>query len=237
MRAYVLAGGFGSRLRARLGDRPKILAPFRGRPFLETQVEWLASAGVDEVVLCLGVAAEPVLAHLRSRPPSEVRLTAVREPEPLGTGGAVAYAAAGEREPFLVVNGDTLAPFSLEALWDCHRERAALVTLACFHVADASAKGRVEIGEDGLVTAFREKAEGGDAWISGGIYACEPVLVVRIPRGRLVSLETEVFPGLLSAGGRIAAWRATGPVYDIGTPGGLDEAEASWVADSTGSRP
>lgn len=236
VRAFVLAGGFGSRLRARLGDRPKILAPFRGRPFLETQLEWLASAGVDDVVLCLGVAADAVLAHVQTRPVSGPRLTAVREREPLGTGGAVAFAAAGETAPFLVVNGDTLAPFSLDALWACHAEHAAVVTLACFHVPDASAKGRVEIGADGFVTSFREKSGGGGAWISGGIYACEPALVAQVPRGRAVSLETEVFPSLVAAGVPVAAWRAAGRIYDIGTPAGLDEAAEAWTA-STGSRP
>jgi len=237
VRAFVLAGGYGSRLSSRLGGQPKILAPFRGRPFLETQVEWLAAAGVDDVVLCLGVAADPVLAHLRSRPPSDVRVTAVREPEPLGTGGAVAFAAAGESQPFLVVNGDTLAAFSLDALWDCHAERAAMVTLVCYRISDASAKGRVEIGDDGLVTAFREKSGGGGAWVSGGIYACEPSLPARIPRGRRVSLETEVFPSLVAAGERVAAWHADGRLYDIGTPAGLDEAEEAWATDSPRSRP
>ena len=234
MRAYVLAGGYGSRLRSRIGDRPKILAPFRGRPFLETQVEWLATAGVEEIVLCLGIAAEPVLEHLGTRAAGAgPRLRAVREAEPLGTGGAVAFAASGETERFLVVNGDTLAHFSLGHLWEWHEAREATVTLACYRVADVSAKGSVEIDDAGLVTAFREKAASGSGWISGGVYACEPAVLEHLPATRPLSLETEVFPALLRAGRRVAAWPAEGRIFDIGTPAGLDEAEEAWTADAT----
>lgn len=224
MRAYVLSGGLGTRLRARLGDRPKALVPFGGRPFLEAQIEWLESLGVRDVVLCLGVGAEPVREHLERRPASAARVRAVVEPEPLGTGGAIAFAAAPETEPFLVVNGDTLAELELDALWGRHREAAALVTIACYRVADASGSGRVAIGPCGLVEGFREKAGAGEAWVSGGIYACEPRLLALLPRGRPASLEREVLPALLSAGERVAAWPAPGRFYDVGTPGGLDEA-------------
>lgn len=224
MRAYVLSGGLGTRLAERVGDLPKILAPFGGRPFLEAQIAWLESLGVTEIVLCLGVGADAVRRHLSARTPGAAAVRAVAEPEPLGTGGAIAHAAAGESAPFLVVNGDTLAELDLAALWAAHCAAPVLVTLACYRVSDASARGRVELDERGLVRGFREKAGGGEAWVSGGVYACEPGLVARIPRGRAVSLEREVLPALLAAGEPVAAWRAPGRFYDIGTPEGLDEA-------------
>ena len=94
MRAYVLSGGLGTRLRDRLGDRPKALAPFGDRPFLEAQIEWLTSLGAREIVLCLGEGASQVLAHLEARPGGRGTVRAVIEPAPLGTGGAVALASA-----------------------------------------------------------------------------------------------------------------------------------------------
>lgn len=224
MRAYVLSGGLGSRLSGRLGDLPKALAPFGGRPFLEAQIEWLESLRVEEIVLCLGIGAAAVRRHLEARAGGAARVRAVVEPSPLGTAGALAFAAAGESDPFLAVNGDTLAELDVEALWKVHRAARALVTLACYRVEDTSQRGWVEVDERSRVTAFREKAGRGAGWVSGGVYACQPELVARVPRGRPASLEREVLPALLEAGEPVAAWRAPGRFHDIGTPEGLDHA-------------
>jgi len=95
-RAYVLAGGMGTRLQGRIGNLPKALAPFAGRPFLDVQLEWLATGGVADVVLALGVGAAAVIEHLRARPASALpRVAWSVEPAPLGTGGALA--AGGTR--------------------------------------------------------------------------------------------------------------------------------------------
>jgi NDP-sugar pyrophosphorylase family protein len=231
VRAYVLAGGLGTRLRDRLGALPKVLAPFGERPFLDTQLEWLAECGVNEVTLALGVRSEPVIDRVRVR--SAEALPIVRwtvDPVPLGTGGALAYAAREEARTFLVVNGDTLAELDLVALLELHQKRGALVTLATYRVSDAKARGTVEMESDGRVTAFREKEKSGEAWVSGGIYFCEPAILGMIPRGKPSGLETDLFPKIVAEGLPLYALRSSGKLYDIGTPAGLDQAQREWPA-------
>jgi mannose-1-phosphate guanylyltransferase len=231
VRAYVLAGGLGTRLRDRLGALPKVLAPFGERPFLETQLEWLAEGGVNEVVLALGVRSDPVIDRVRVRGAEALPVVSwTVDPVPLGTGGAVAYSARDETRTFLVVNGDTLAEIDLVALLEQHKKRGALATLATYRVSDAKARGTVETGPDGRVTAFREKEKGGEAWVSGGIYFCEAALVSMIPRGKPSSLETDVFPQLVAEGLPLYALRCPGKLFDIGTPAGLDQAMREWPA-------
>jgi NDP-sugar pyrophosphorylase family protein len=234
VRAVVLSGGLGTRLQELLGNVPKAIAPFRGGPFLETQIEWLESLGVDEIRLALGAGATSVVESLAGRPEGAARLSWVVESTPLGTGGALRFAAAEENDTYLAVNGDTLAELDLAAMRALHRQSDAVVTLACYHVEDAGARGRVEIGDGGRVSGFQEKAGGGEAWVSGGVYLCEPALVAGIPEDRPCSLEREVFPLLLERGERISALECGGRFFDIGTPEGLEEAALGWRPTRTG---
>jgi NDP-sugar pyrophosphorylase family protein len=228
LRAYVLAGGLGTRLRSRIGAQPKALAPFGERPFLDVQLDWLAALGIGEVVLALGVRANPVIERIRVRGADALpRVSWTVDPLPLGTGGALALAARKETHTFLAVNGDTLAPLDLHALVTAHRDSGGPVTIACYKVGDAAARGRVRL-DGSRVVAFEEKAGGGEAWVSGGLYVCEPSLLERIPANKPSSLEREIFPALLAAGETIAGYRAPGKLFDIGTPEGLDEAIREW---------
>jgi len=231
VRAYVLAGGLGTRLRDRVGALPKVLAPFGERPFLDVQLEWLAECGVNEVTLALGVRAEPVIERVRVR--GSEQLPIVRwtvDPFPLGTGGALAHSARDEKRTFLVVNGDTLAEVDLVALLEQHQRRGAIATLAAYRVPNAEARGTIEMENDGRVTAFREKEKTGEAWVSGGIYFCEPALLELVPKDKPSGLETEVFPRAVAEGLPLYALRAGGKLFDIGTPGGLDQAQREWPA-------
>ena len=112
-----------------------------------------------------------------------------------------------------------------------HRDLEAEATLAAYPVDDAAARGTVEFGPEGRLTAFREKADEGPGWVSGGIYALEPRAFDGIaPGGAAVSLERDVFPGLLARGRTVAAWRGGGHFWDMGTPEGLARAEAALAA-------
>ena len=225
MRAFVLAGGLGTRLKPRFGDVPKALAPLKGRPFITHQLEWLARHGVRDVVLCLGLGAEQVRRELGEGAAHGVRLTYSIEERPLGTGGALRLAAALVDRPSLVMNGDTLVsldPWELErARW----ESGATGALALYEVADAASRGRVELDETGRITRFVEKdeAHSGPAWVSGGLYAFAPALWRRLPEGPS-SLERDTLP-VLAAEGRLQGFRAHGEFFDIGTPEEWERAE------------
>jgi NDP-sugar pyrophosphorylase family protein len=225
VRAFVLAGGLGTRLRSRFGDLPKGLAPLGGRPFLARQLEWLRDGGVRDVVMCAGHGAERLRAELGEGESLEVALSWSIEPEPLGTGGALRHAARFVDGPVLVVNGDTLPecdPWSLERdRW----ENGALGAIALFQVQDARSRGRVEVDGEGLVLRFVEKdpAFDGPAWVNGGLYAFEPARWRKLPLGAS-SLERDVLPPLAAAG-RIRGYQSAGSFYDIGTPEEWERAE------------
>jgi NDP-sugar pyrophosphorylase family protein len=239
MTAFVLVGGLGTRLVALHPDKPKVLVPVAGRPFLDHVLDGLAVQGVDDVVLCAGQMGHLVEEYRQRRPAgAHPRVRLVREDKPLGTAGALAYArreVSHADETFLAINGDTWAEFDAAAMLALHRQVDADATLACYRVDDAAARGTIEAGDDGRLTAFREKADTGAAWVSGGVYALEPRALDGVPADRPTSLEVDVFPALLSRGHTLAAWKAKGAFWDMGTPEGLARVESAFAARGSGA--
>jgi mannose-1-phosphate guanylyltransferase len=217
--AVVLVGGEGTRLRPLTYETPKAMLPIANRPFLEHQVEHLRRHGIDRIVLACGYRPDAIRAHFGDR------LEYAVEPEPLGTGGAIAFAAARVRETFVVTNGDVLTDLDLTALIAFHGERSARMTLALHPVDDPSRYGVVVTDPAGAVTAFVEKPAPGTVdsnTINAGTYVVEPDVLDLIPPGRPVSVEYDVFPRLVGAGLRARSF--TGYWCDIGTPASYLEA-------------
>ena len=236
----VLAGGLGTRLRSVVADRPKVLALVGGQPFLDILVAQLHHHGVRRIGLLLGHLSEQVQAHvdnvLRVRFPDVEFATSV-EPGPLGTAGALRY-AAGRILPHaiagsvMLMNGDTFVEFDPAAVLATHRATGAAVTMAIQHVPDVSRFGAVDVDATGRVLAFREKqARTGEGWINAGVYAFAPTLLERIAPDRAVSLEGEIFPGLLAEGAHVHSAPQRGHFVDFGTPESYAEFE-SYVAGS-----
>lgn len=224
MKAFVLAGGLGTRLKPRFGDLPKPLAPIGGRPFLVRQLEWLAGHGVRRAVMLAGHGADALRAELGATA-AGVALEWSVEDEPLGTGGALRHATRFVEGSALVVNGDTLAEGDPWALERDRWETGALGAVALYHVPDASARGRVEVDEDGRIARFVEKDDrwSGAAWVNGGVYAFLPALWRELPEGAS-SLERDVLPKL-AARGRLLGRKCAGRFWDIGTPEDWERAE------------
>jgi mannose-1-phosphate guanylyltransferase len=191
------------------------MLPIANRPFLEHQVEHLRSHGVDRIVLACGYKPDAIRAHFGAE------LEYVVEPEPLGTGGAIAYAAreAAISETFVACNGDVLTDLDLTALVAFHRVRRARMTIALHPVDDPSRYGVVATDADGAVTAFIEKPPPGSTpvrTINAGTYVTEPDVLDLIPPGGSVSVEYDVFPRIVGAG--LYALADEGAWRDIGTP-------------------
>ncbi len=224
MKAFILAGGLGTRLRPQFGDLPKALAPIGGRPFLVHQLEWLAARGLRRAVILAGVGAERLREALGDWS-GGVALEWSVEPEPLGTGGALALATPFVEGPVLLLNGDTLAevdPWWLErARW----EHGALGAVALFRVEEAASRGRVESRDDGRIARFVEKDPSfrGPAWVNGGAYVFSPRLWRLLPKGAF-SLERDVLPGLAERG-ELHGLESPGRFWDIGTPDDWARAE------------
>lgn len=236
MRAIVLVGGFGTRLRPLTLQRPKQMLPVLDRPMIEWVAEWLARCGVSDIVLSLGYRPEAFTDAYPDGRCAGVTLHYAVEPEPLDTAGAIRFAAetAGldaAGETFLVVNGDVLTDLDIGRLLAVHRARGAEATIALTPVEDPSRYGVVPIDEESRVLAFIEKPDRDKApsnWINAGTYVLEPSLLGRIATGRKVSIEREVFPAVV-ADGALYAVQSDAWWIDAGTPASYLQAQLELV--------
>jgi mannose-1-phosphate guanylyltransferase len=222
VRAVILVGGFGTRLRPLTLTRPKQMLPVVHSTMIERVVESLGRQGVTEVVLSLGYRQDVFVEAFPDGTCAGVRLVYAVEPEPLDTAGAIGFAAryAGVDETFVVLNGDVLTDIPLAGLLERHAASGAEGTIALTPVDDPSRYGVVPTEPDGRVLGFVEKPPRDEAptnWINAGMYVLEPSVLDRIPGGRKVSVERETFPQLVEAG---ALYAVQSDAYwvDAGTP-------------------
>jgi len=237
VKAVVLVGGEGTRLRPLTNTCPKPLLPIANQPFLERQLAWLEHHGVDEVVLSLGYLPDAFAARFPDGSFRSLKLRYAVEPEPLGTAGAIRFAAQDLHDRIVVCNGDVLTTLDLGALVSFHRARGARATIALTEVSDPSPFGVVPTRDDGAVVAFVEKPAPGRApsnWINAGIYVLEPDVLARIPPGRPVSIERETFPQMLEGRGQLYAQGSAAYWIDIGTPASFVEANLDVVRERLG---
>jgi mannose-1-phosphate guanylyltransferase len=222
VRAVVLVGGFGTRLRPLTATIPKQMLPIVDRPMIEHVLDALSHHGVEDAILSLGYRPDAFIAAYPDDVCAGVRLHYAVESEPLDTAGAVRFAAeeGGIDSTFLVVNGDVMTDLDVSALTNFHAERGAEGTIALTPVDDPSRYGVVPTDEHGRVEAFIEKPSPEDApsnWINAGTYVLEPSVLDRIPAGRPCSIERETFPAMV-ADGTLFAMQSDAYWVDAGTP-------------------
>ena len=239
MKAVVLVGGFGTRLRPLTVTTPKQMLSVVDRPMIEYVISTLKRAGVSEVTLALGYKEDVFRAAYPDAVCGGVSLSYAVEPEPLDTAGAVRFAAdaVGIDETFLVVNGDVLTDFDVRSLWDRHHEIGAQATIALTRVEDPSRFGVVPTDAQGKVLGFIEKPSRDEAptnWINAGTYVLEPEILGRIASGRRVSIEREIFPAIAAQGG---LWAVQSEAYwiDIGTPSTYVQAQLDLIDSVRGT--
>jgi len=225
MKAFILAGGLGTRLQSVVLDRPKPMARVKGKPFLEYQIEQLSGQGLKEFVLCVGHLAHQIQGYFGDGHRWGVRIVYAIETELLGTAGAIKNAQNFIEDTLLVLNGDSYLEADFQALVEFHRRQQSadlrtIGTIAIVAVENASAYGALELDVGGRILRFQEKAEEGPGWINGGVYVLEPDILDFIPAGRAVSIEKETFPLVLERGRYLYAYPVEGFFVDIGTPEG-----------------
>jgi mannose-1-phosphate guanylyltransferase len=221
VKALLLTGGFGTRLRPLTFTRPKHLLPIVNRPHMDHVFDLLADHGIDQVVLLtsyLAAAFDHMVAGARAR---GLTIEVTHEPEPLGTAGAIKNAEplVGD-DSFLVFNGDVLTDVDLDVIVDFHRARRARGTILLTPVADPSAYGVVPTDSEGRVLGFIEKPPRSEAptnLINAGVYLFEPSVLDAIPEGQVWSAERQLFPSLVADGG-LCAVGTDAYWIDIGTP-------------------
>ena len=221
MKALILAGGFGTRLRPLTYTRPKHLLPIANRPHIDLVLDLLQEHGVDEVVLTTSYLAEAFRDTVDRARARGLTVDVTHEEQALGTAGALKHAEAvlGD-ETFLALNGDVLTDADLTRLVEFHRSRAAKATILLTRVEDPSAFGVVPTEDDGRVSGFVEKPPPGEAptdLINAGVYVLEPSVLERVPDGVEWSSERQLFPEL-AAEGDMYALHLDEYWIDIGTP-------------------
>ena len=217
--AIILAGGLGTRLREVVADVPKPLAPVGGKPFLDILLEQLAASGcISRVVLAIGHLADQVVTTYQGRTEFGFPIDFSIEEELLGTGGAVRLALSRTSTPLvLALNGDSFVDVDLPDLFATHRRQGGAMTMVLRHVEEANRFGSVSLDAQKRVISFAEKCsrpQGG--LINAGVYLFRRELLATLPEHRVISLERDVFPGLLAAG--VYGFVSTGRFIDIGIP-------------------
>ncbi len=222
MKAILLAGGKGTRLRPLTLHTPKPVVPIFDRAFLHYQIDQLKQVPeIDEVILSLNYQPRRIEEVFGDGAGSGVHLRYVVEPAPLGTGGAIRYAAQNVTDTIVVFNGDVMTSVDVNAVVRLHRERQAKATIVLTPVENPTAYGLVETESDGRVRRFVEKPNPDEITcdtINAGIYVLEPDTFDRIPKDVSYSIERAYFPSLIERQDMFAAYIDRGYWIDIGTP-------------------
>ena len=219
MRAVVMAGGLGSRLRPLTTAVPKPLLPVVGRPMLEHALRLARLHGVTEATLTVQYLASLIRSHLGDGSDAGLQLRYATEHRPLGTAGGVREAAIDFDDDFLVLSGDTVTDVDLSALMHRHRESGAALTLCLTRRDDPREFGVVDIDDEHRVRRFVEKPAWGEVFtdtVSTGIYAVSPQVLRRIPAGQFQDWSADVIPGLLDSQWHVGAYVSDAYWEDVG---------------------
>ncbi|HET6313349.1 MAG TPA: NDP-sugar synthase [Chloroflexia bacterium] len=232
MKAIILVGGQGTRLRPLTNSTPKPLLPLLNRPFLDHVLFLLKTHGITDIILAVGYRSESFEPAYGDGSHLGVKLTYVKEDKPLDTGWAIKnveqHLDAGES--FLVFNGDVLTDLDIADMVKFHSENGSLCTISLTPVEDVSSYGVVEVDDEGAVKRFLEKPKPGTTeskWINAGTYVMEtavldyisePRFLDEIPAGRPFSVEYGLFPKLLEEAKPFFGYRSGAYWLDMGTP-------------------
>src|SRR5215469_6842678 len=219
MKAVVMAGGEGSRLRPLTVSRPKPMVPIVGLPVMEHILHLLKAHGITDVVVTVQYMASAIEDYFGDGAQLGMRITYSREEVPLGTAGSVKNAEELLTEPFIVISGDALTDFDLSAITKYHREKKSLATLTLAHVANPLEFGVIITDDQGRITQFLEKPSWGEVFsdtINTGIYVLDPVVFSYIEKDKPTDFSQDVFPYMLKKGDPIFGYVSDGYWCDVG---------------------
>ena len=218
--ALILCGGLEPRVKPTSFSTPKPLLPIGYQPLLEYQIEYLKRYEFDRIILAIGFLQEQIVRYLDERRLG-IRLRYSFEKEPLDTGGAIKNAEALIGSDFLTLNGDVIfSGLDLDKLIYAHKKSEAMATIVLAKSMTPARFSAVELDSENRVVSFVErprKQPAGESWVSAGVYVVRPSIFAKIPKGRRVSLESDVFPKLMREG-TIRGYKHEGYWADVGTP-------------------
>jgi D-glycero-alpha-D-manno-heptose 1-phosphate guanylyltransferase len=223
MKALVLAGGLGTRLKQRVPDLPKPMAPVAGRPFLEYILDRLILGGITEIILSVGYRADVITSHFKDVY-KNAKITYAIESEPLGTGGAIANALSGLNvNNILIVNGDTLVDIDYSNFIKWYLATPDSFAIVLKEISDVNRYGSIIINE-GIITGFHEKGQTGPGLINAGVYLISTSIFNKYSLNGSFSLERDILQkncSILCA----RAFMTNSYFIDIGIPDDYDKAQ------------
>ena len=225
MQVVILAGGLGTRLRPLTEVVPKPMVPVQGRPFLEYIVAHLAAQGLRRMLFLVGYLGERVRDHFGAGSGFGVTIEYAWEKAPMGTGGALRAALPQLEEDFLLLYGDSFLPIDYPAVANSFRrsQLTALMVVYDNRTGDTGVQNNTAIGPTGLVTCYRKGVDDSELqYVEAGVLCLNREVVRGIPAQKVVSLEHEIFPTLISQR-RMGSAVTTQRFFDIGTPTRLDK--------------
>ncbi|MDR4498226.1 MAG: nucleotidyltransferase family protein [Candidatus Scalindua sp.] len=219
----ILCGGFGTRLKGVINDRPKPMADINSKPFLDILVDYVAGFGFKRYILCIGYKGDFIRQYYREKN-SDLTFVLQEEKKPLGTAGAVKNAEpVMQSDRFLVMNGDSLCEIDMKDLFAFHIRKKGIASIVQTTIENPDDYGVIQLDENQRVVSFSEKNSTREVgFVNAGIYVFEKDILRDIPPEEKCSLEYQVFPGIIDRG--VYGYRTDKRLIDIGTPQRLEMA-------------
>lgn len=238
MKAVILAGGYGTRLRPLTYTTPKPMIPIGGKPLLYYTIESLKKAGFNEIIITTGYMKEKIIEYFGNGENFGVKIYYSIEDKPLGTAGSIKLVAENLDEPFGLTQGDIVTEIDLGQQMDYHMKKGGIATIAFKEVEDPWNYGIAQLNEEKLVVRFAEKLPKEKCFsnlANLGLYTLQPEVLEYIPEEKEYDFSKNLFPKLLNLGKRIYGYVASGFWIDVGRIEGYLRAN-EWILNSIGGR-
>jgi len=233
MKAVLLVGGAGTRLRPLTYVVPKCLLPVGGKPLLERTLRYLEGYGIREFVLCVAYLKKQIIDTFKDGAALGVEIQYAEAEQPLGTAGQLKTAGGFIDGPFVAMNGDIITNLNVTNLVATHKKKGGIATIALKEFGVKIPYGHVVVDGDGKVAGFEEKPTL-SYMANAGVYVLEQRLLESIPQGRVCSLETETFPSLIGKGELINSYYEPAYWADVGSMADFERVNNEALSDSSG---
>jgi NDP-sugar pyrophosphorylase family protein len=232
LKAVLLVGGAGTRLRPLTYVVPKGLLPVGGKPLLERTLRYLEGYGIREFVLCVAYLKKQIMDTFKDGATLGVKIEYAEADQPMGTAGQLKTAARLVDGPFLAMNGDIITNLNVANLVATHNQNGGIATIALKEFGVKIPYGHVVVNKEGTVTAFEEKPTL-SYMANAGVYVLEQRVMESIPQGRACSLETEIFPSLIAKGELINSYYESAYWADVGSMADFERVNNEALAESS----
>ena len=232
MKAVLLVGGAGTRMRPLTYVVPKCLLPVGGKPLLERTIRYLGAYGITEFVLCVAYLKKQIMDTFGDGSSLGVKIQYALAETPLGTAGQLRTAGSLIDGSFIAMNGDIITNLNIGKLVETHKKREAVATIALKEFGVKIPYGHIVSDGEGRVSAFEEKPTL-SFMANAGVYVLEPRVIASIPTGVVCSLETETFPKLISQGEKVGSYFEEAYWADVGSMADFERVNNEALQDPT----